>query len=70
MIKFSIIILLVTIFCAAAYGAEKYDTKYDNVDLDEILKNDRLLNNYVNCLLSEGPCTPDGQELKGKKKND
>lgn len=45
-----------------------YETKYDNVDLDEILKNDRLRKNYVKCLLNEGPCTPDAQELKSKWK--
>lgn len=42
----------------------KYTSKYDNVDLDQILKNDRLLNNYVKCLLEKGKCTPDGAELK------
>ncbi|XP_011297842.1 ejaculatory bulb-specific protein 3 [Fopius arisanus] len=41
-----------------------YTTKYDNVDLDEILRNQRLLNNYVKCLLDEGNCTNDGKELK------
>nr|QFO46789.1 chemosensory protein [Cylas formicarius] len=42
----------------------KYTTKYDNVDLDEIIKSDRLMKNYVNCLLEKGNCTPDGAELK------
>lgn len=41
-----------------------YESKYDNIDLDEVLTNERLLKNYVNCLMSEGPCSPDGQELK------
>lgn len=45
-----------------------YDTKYDNIDLDELLKNDRLRKNYVKCLLNEGPCTPDATELKSKIK--
>lgn len=44
----------------------EYTSKYDNIDLDQILKNDRLLNNYVKCLLEKGKCTPDGQELKSK----
>ncbi|CRL03241.1 CLUMA_CG016200, isoform A [Clunio marinus] len=43
---------------------ETYDVKYDNVDIDEILKSERLLTNYINCLLDEGPCTEDGRELK------
>ncbi|KAI5643028.1 insect pheromone-binding family, a10/OS-D domain-containing protein [Phthorimaea operculella] len=43
---------------------EKYTTKYDGVNLEEILANERLLTGYVNCLLDQGPCTPDGNELK------
>ncbi|MDK0835621.1 allergen Tha p 1 [Helicoverpa armigera] len=41
-----------------------YTTKYDNVDLDEILANDRLLIPYIKCLLDEGKCAPDAKELK------
>ncbi|XP_065083668.1 ejaculatory bulb-specific protein 3-like [Ochlerotatus camptorhynchus] len=43
---------------------ECYDTKYDNVNLDDIFKSKRLLNNYINCLKNVGPCTPDAKELK------
>ncbi|GBP07779.1 Putative odorant-binding protein A10 [Eumeta japonica] len=43
-----------------------YTTKYDDVDLDEILANERLLTGYVNCLLGKGRCTPDGKELKAQ----
>ncbi|KAK3927483.1 Ejaculatory bulb-specific protein 3 [Frankliniella fusca] len=41
-----------------------YTTKYDNIDLEEILRSERLLKNYFNCLMDAGPCTPDGTELK------
>ncbi|KAL5285948.1 hypothetical protein ACFFRR_007561 [Megaselia abdita] len=41
-----------------------YDTKFDNIDIDDVLKNERLLKNYVKCLQSEGPCTPDGKMLR------
>ncbi|XP_055542295.1 ejaculatory bulb-specific protein 3-like [Wyeomyia smithii] len=43
-----------------------YDTKYDSIDLDEVFKSTRLLNNYLNCLKNLGPCTPDAVELKDK----
>ncbi|XP_029032665.1 ejaculatory bulb-specific protein 3-like [Osmia lignaria lignaria] len=56
------VVFLAVLVCALAN--EKYTTKYDNIDLDQILKSDRLLNNYVNCLLDLGSCTPDGKELK------
>jgi len=45
---------------------EKYTTKYDNVNLDEILASDRLVDNYFNCIMDRGRCTPDGAELKGE----
>ncbi|XP_030386656.1 putative odorant-binding protein A10 [Scaptodrosophila lebanonensis] len=44
--------------------AGAYDNKFDNVDLDEILAQERLLNNYIKCLEGNGPCTPDAKMLK------
>ncbi|KAH8273303.1 hypothetical protein KR018_008294 [Drosophila ironensis] len=41
-----------------------YNDKFDNINLDEILNQDRLLINYIKCLEGTGPCTPDGQMLK------
>ncbi|EFN85227.1 Ejaculatory bulb-specific protein 3 [Harpegnathos saltator] len=55
-------LLFLVVVCVLA--EEKYTTKYDNVDVDSILASDRLLKNYVNCLLDKGSCTPDGKELK------
>lgn len=68
MTSFFILALLATTFTAISTSTTTaYDTKYDNIDLDEVLTNERLLKNYVNCLMGEGPCSPDGQELKSKK---
>lgn len=53
---------------ALALAEEKYTSKWDNIDLDQILKNDRLLNNYIDCVLEKGSCTPDGSELKSNEK--
>lgn len=41
-----------------------YTTKYDNVDIDQILASKRLVNNYVQCLLDKKPCTTEGTELR------
>uniref|UniRef100_A0A310S9B9 Chemosensory protein 09 n=1 Tax=Chrysomela lapponica TaxID=153811 RepID=A0A310S9B9_CHRLA len=49
---------------ALVAGQNSYTGKYDNVDVDKILKNDRVLSNYIKCLLEQGPCTPEGRELK------
>nr|AEE62514.1 unknown [Dendroctonus ponderosae] len=58
--------LLICIGQTLAEVTEKsqYTTKYDNVDINEVVHNERLLKNYVNCLLDRGPCSPDGLELK------
>ncbi|XP_046751118.1 ejaculatory bulb-specific protein 3-like [Diprion similis] len=58
------IFLLIVVACAVTAKPGGYTTKYDNIDLDSILNSRRLLDNYVNCLLDAGNCTPDGKELK------
>nr|WJJ63298.1 chemosensory protein 13 [Pachyrhinus yasumatsui] len=45
-------------------GENGYSSRYDNVDIDKILNNDRVLSNYIKCLMEEGPCTPEGKELR------
>ncbi|VVC29316.1 Insect odorant-binding protein A10/Ejaculatory bulb-specific protein 3 [Cinara cedri] len=59
---------LTVVFCIAVTMAmakpASYTTKFDNVNIDEILENDRLINNYFKCLMDTGKCTPDGEELK------
>ncbi|CAL1687470.1 unnamed protein product [Lasius platythorax] len=58
------VLALFLLVVACALADDRYTTKYDNIDIDTILKSDRLLKNYVNCLLEKGSCTPDGKELK------
>ncbi|XP_061514476.1 uncharacterized protein LOC1277892 isoform X1 [Anopheles gambiae] len=41
-----------------------YSTRYDNLDIDTILASNRLVTNYVDCLLSRKPCPPEGKDLK------
>lgn len=63
--KYLLIAAIAMIACVAARPEEgSYTTKYDGVDIDEILKSDRLFNNYFKCLMDKGKCTPDGSELK------
>ncbi|KAJ8925788.1 hypothetical protein NQ315_009638 [Exocentrus adspersus] len=58
---YAVTVLAVLISLAAS---DKYTTKYDNIDLDEIIKSDRLMKNYMDCVMERGNCTPDGTELK------
>lgn len=57
--------------CAIAYVSARpdgYTNRYDNIDVDQILRNDRLLKRYVDCLLEKNNvrCPPEAAELKSK----
>ncbi|XP_017045062.1 ejaculatory bulb-specific protein 3 [Drosophila ficusphila] len=60
--KMTLALLVLGLILVAA--EEKYTTKYDNLDVDEILRSDRLFSNYFKCLVDTGKCTPEGRELK------
>ncbi|XP_062552548.1 ejaculatory bulb-specific protein 3-like [Armigeres subalbatus] len=62
--KFFIVALALIALAAAKPQEEKYTSKYDSVDIDEILRSDRLFKNYYACLMDTGACTPDVNELK------
>lgn len=63
--KYCIVIALaVAVTLCAARPDNTYTTKYDNINIDDILKSDRLFNSYYRCLLDQGKCTPDARELK------
>ncbi|XP_076749479.1 chemosensory protein 4 [Xylocopa sonorina] len=63
----TVLITLVAVVCFL-FGdvscEDRYTTKYDDVDIDAVLRSERLLNVYVNCLLDLGACPPDAAELK------
>ena len=60
--------MFVVLVGAVVCAEEKYTTKYDNINLDEILNNQRLYNKYLECLKTGQKCTPDGKLLKGKSR--
>ncbi|XP_049963300.1 ejaculatory bulb-specific protein 3-like [Schistocerca serialis cubense] len=64
--KAALVLVSALAVVAVTAAEEKYTTKYDNVNLDHILGNDRLFNSYAQCLLEDGDanCTADGKELK------
>jgi len=64
--KASLAILLVCVFAGlAAAGAQReYTNKFDNINVDDVLSNRRILGNYIKCLMETGPCTAEGRELK------
>lgn len=58
-----IVAFLVSInFFTNVYG--QISKNLDNINVDMILKNERILKNYLKCLLDKGPCTQEARELK------
>lgn len=50
----------------AAANVELYSDKYDYVDVDQILANDRLRDQYYDCFIGYKPCTtPDSKFFGG-----
>ncbi|KYN08563.1 PREDICTED: ejaculatory bulb-specific protein 3-like [Cyphomyrmex costatus] len=58
------------VFCLLAIisivYADQYTNKFDNIDVDQIISNDRLLKRYVDCVLDKPNvrCPAEAQELK------
>ncbi|XP_041984367.1 ejaculatory bulb-specific protein 3-like [Aricia agestis] len=60
----AITVCVFAVLALAAAAPETYTDKFDNINLDEVMGNDRLLQSYFKCLIDEGPCTAEGNELK------
>lgn len=60
------LVLLVVAGVSLAGPGDKYTTRFDNIDIDTVLKNERLLKKAFQCLMGEGSCSPDVLELKSK----
>ncbi|XP_055595329.1 ejaculatory bulb-specific protein 3-like [Uranotaenia lowii] len=58
------VIIIFALIAVALAQETIYTSKYDNIDVLEIVKSDRLFKNYYNCLLEQGKCPPDAAELK------
>lgn len=60
-------LLVVCVALAAAVQAspQQYTARYDNINVNDILKNERLLASYIKCALEITRCSPEGKELKG-----
>ena len=57
-------VLLFCIISLALVAVNAQISRLENFDVNVLLKNDRILSNYMKCLLDKGPCTNDGRDLK------
>lgn len=57
--------LVLVIFACSSVFSEQYTSQYNN-EIDAVLNSERLMKNYVDCLLGNGKCTPASEELKSR----
>lgn len=58
-------VLMLSILSTLAL-AQHFPNKFEQVNIETVLSNDRVLTNYIRCLLDKGACTREGRELKSK----
>jgi hypothetical protein len=65
--KSSVVVLwfVLSLICVVV-SVDRYSSRYDNIDLDSILRNDRALKAIIKCILEKGPCSPEGRQLRSK----
>lgn len=67
--RYNYIVFLILSLLMWTFAEELYSDKYDYVNIDEILTNDRLRNEYYDCFIDAGSCiTPDSVFFKSKYK--
>ncbi|XP_047116804.1 ejaculatory bulb-specific protein 3-like [Schistocerca piceifrons] len=57
-------LLLLLALAEAAGPQEALYAKYENLDVDRMLRNQRLVAATIKCLMDEAPCTPEARDLK------
>nr|AYN07341.1 chemosensory protein 13 [Yemma signatus] len=45
---------------------EAYQRIFDDIDVDTVLNNDRVLDSYIHCFIDTGPCSDLAAEIKGR----
>ncbi len=55
---------LVVLILSVMFMAAIKCSRLENFDIDAVLKNERVLTNYVKCILDQGPCTREGRDIK------
>lgn len=66
MLNFGIFCFVIVVVVLTGAEESKYTTRYDNINLDAIINNERLLKQYHECLMDRGRCTKEGQELRSE----
>ncbi|KAM0726057.1 Allergen Tha p 1 [Formica fusca] len=56
MTRLNCIVILIGIALLCVFAEELYSDQYDHIDINNILNNDKLRNQYYNCYMETEPC--------------
>ncbi|KAL6261464.1 hypothetical protein P5V15_006554 [Pogonomyrmex californicus] len=66
MARLNFIVTIIAITLTCVFAKELYSSQYDDIDIGEILNNEKLRLQYYNCFLDIAPCrTADAKFFKG-----
>jgi len=66
MTRLSYIVTIVSIALMCILAEEFYSDQYDDINVTDILQNDKLRGQYYNCFMGTSPCiTADAKFFKG-----
>lgn len=63
----SLLVIISVAWCKPDDDEAIYYSELEEVNVDDILKSERLLKNYFNCFMGRGKCTPLGRSVRGKR---
>nr|UDM59708.1 putative chemosensory protein 15 [Corcyra cephalonica] len=58
------LLLCLCVLIAVALSTAQYHNRYENVNADVIIQNERILLAYYRCVMDRGPCNKDGKNFK------
>ena len=61
-----VIVILIVMAAASAQQQSSWEA-LENLDVDNVLKNTKLVKRYLDCLLDRGRCEKNGRDWKGNK---
>lgn len=72
--------ILIALCCVAVYGCAAkpatpdeeikdlptYMKRFEKINLEQVLNNDRVMSSHIKCFLNEGPCVQQSRDVKSE----
>lgn len=65
MSRFSFLLVALAALAAIVSAQTQQQLALENIDVDNVLKNEKLVRRYIDCVLEKGRCEKNGNDLKG-----